>query len=382
MSFGTLALIVAIGLLGPILAMAASRAAPPVVIGEVTAGVIFGRTGTGTIHPENVTLTFLAAIGFALLMFIVGTNLPMRDRRMIAAARRALLPTAVTLAGAAVVAPLVAWLGGVHKLAMVAVLVAASSAAVALPIVQAEREEDPSGDSEMLCTLAWISIVDVITVLALPLVLSTGSVWRALAGSIVVIATAGAVGLVAARSANLDPVVRLRDASHTRNWALDLRISLLVLFTLAWIAEKFDTTVLIAGFAAGATVAALGEPRRVAQQLLGLGEGFFVPLFFVVLGSQLDLRALVHSGSDIKLLVLLTVAAVAVHVLAAIVTRLPVAHGLLASAQLGVPSAVAAIGLSSGTLRPSQAAAIIGAAALSLAVAAAGAAIMAPAPPS
>ena len=53
--------------------------------------------------------------------------------------------------------------------------------------------------------------------------------------------------------------------------------------------------------------------------------------------------------------------------------RLPVSSGLLAAAEMGVPSAVAALGLASNVLRPGQAAAIIGAAAVSLAVASIGA---------
>jgi hypothetical protein len=46
---------------------------------------------------------------------------------------------------------------------------------------------------------------------------------------------------------------------------------------------------------------------------------------------------------------------------------------LLASAQLGVPAAVVSVGLQSGILAPGQGAAIVGAAALSIGVAAVGA---------
>ncbi|MDQ1435248.1 MAG: hypothetical protein QOF59_2064, partial [Actinomycetota bacterium] len=81
-TYGTLALIVAIGLLGPILTLLPTRFAPPVVIGEIVAGVIFGRTGTRTIVATQPTLAFLADIGFALLMFIVAINLPIHDRRL------------------------------------------------------------------------------------------------------------------------------------------------------------------------------------------------------------------------------------------------------------------------------------------------------------
>src|SRR5213076_1020705 len=99
---------------------------------------------------------------------------------------------------------------------------------------------------------------------------------------------------------------------------------------------------LLAGFAAGVMVSVLGEPRRVADQLIGLGEGFFVPLFFVVLGASIDLRALVHSSDDVLLLLLLAAAASLVHITIAWLGGLSVPFGMLASAQMGVPAAVAA----------------------------------------
>jgi Kef-type K+ transport system membrane component KefB len=368
LNFGILALILAVGLLGPALTLLPSWIAPPIVIGEIAAGVIIGRTGTGTLNPTDPTLLFLADIGFALLMFIVGTHLPVREKRIYPAVRRALIATLITVALAVAVTPLVMWLGGLHRPGVIAVLVAASSAAIVLPIVQSGM-----GSNTLLCTLAWVSIVDVVTVLAVPLVLATGTVGKAVLGSVLVIVGAGIVGVIAGATSGRPSVERLRSASVFSGFALDLRVSLVVLFALAWIAERFETSVLIAGFAAGAMVAALGPPKRVADQLIGLGQGFFVPLFFVVLGASIDLRALFRSSDDIRLLVFLLVAGVAVHVLTAVFMRLPVPHGLLASAQLGVPAAVATIGIQSGELRPSQAAAIVGASVITLAVASIGA---------
>jgi Kef-type K+ transport system membrane component KefB len=360
-------LIVAVGLLGPLLALLPGRFAPPIVIGEIAAGVAIGNTGTRTLDPTQPTLVFLADIGFALLMFIVGTHIPIREKHLLAAARRGVIPTAVTILLAAALAPLVATIVSLHRPAIIAVLLATSSAAIVLPIVENHLEGD------CLVLLFWVSAIDMVTVLAIPLVLASGGVARALLGSLLVIAGAAAIGAAAWRVRGASATERLRDASQEHGFALDLRVSLLALFTLAWVAERFDTTVLIAGFAAGVMVAALGPPRRVAQQLIGLGEGFFVPLFFVVLGAQLDLRALVRSRDDMLLLALLAAAGVLAHVGGALVTRLPMAYGLLASAQLGVPSAVAAIGLSTGELRPGQASAIVGAAAVTLLVATVGA---------
>jgi Kef-type K+ transport system membrane component KefB len=222
-------------------------------------------------------------------------------------------------------------------------------------------------------TIAWVSFADIVTVLAVPFVLSTGGLVKTLGGALLVVAGSIAAGLVIHRLVRIGRVEALRDASHHLAWALDLRFSLLVLFALAWIAERFDTSALLAGFAAGVMVSLVGEPQRVADQLIGLGEGFFVPLFFVVLGARLDLRALVHSRDDLLLFALLAVGTTLVPVVTATVVRLPFSSGLLAAAEMGVPSAVASLGLSTGVLRPGQAAAIVAAAALSLGVASVGA---------
>ncbi len=40
-------------------------------------------------------------------------------------------------------------------------------------------------------------------------------------------------------------------------------------------------------------VASIGGPKRLSNEVLGIAGGFFIPLFFVVLGARLDLRGLV-----------------------------------------------------------------------------------------
>jgi Kef-type K+ transport system membrane component KefB len=366
MSFGTLALIVAIGLVGPLLTTLPTRFAPPIVIGEIAAGVVLGQTGTKTIDPTEPTLAFLASIGFALLMFIVATRLPLRHTDLRGVAVKGLWATGLTVALSIALSPLVATLTDVHRPGVIAVLLASSSAAIVLPII------GPGRSQPVLVTIAWVSFADIVTVLAVPFVLRTGSFGRTTLGALLIVSGAAVFGFVIHRLIGLSAVETLRHESHRRDWALDLRLSLLVLFTLAWIAERFDTSVLFAGFAAGVMVSLIGEPRRVADQLIGLGEGFFVPLFFVVLGAHIDLRALVHSRDDLVLFAVLSAGTTLVPVVVAALVRLPLWSGLLAAAELGVPAAIAAVGLANKALTPGQAAAVVGTAAFSLAVATVG----------
>jgi Kef-type K+ transport system membrane component KefB len=105
----------------------------------------------------------------------------------------------------------------------------------------------------------------------------------------------------------------------------------------------------------------------------GLADGFFVPLFFVVLGARLQLSALSEDPSILRLTVaLVSLNNVAVHLVAARLTRQRVPAALIATAQLGVPAAVVTLGLQDKVLTAAQGAAIIIAALASLAIAALG----------
>lgn len=91
MSFGVLAMIVAAGLAGPLLAMG-RRALVPVVVGELAAGVAIGVSGGGWLDPAEPTTAFLADVGFAMLMFAVGMHVPIRTPGIGAGLRRGRSP--------------------------------------------------------------------------------------------------------------------------------------------------------------------------------------------------------------------------------------------------------------------------------------------------
>src|SRR5260370_30992062 len=136
-----------------------------------------------------------------------------------------------------------------------------------------------------------------------------------------------------------------RKEGKRRGWAIDLRVALAVLVTLSFIGQKVGSSLLVAGFGTGLVVAAAGGPKRLSQEVRGLGQGFLVPLFFVLLGAKVELRALGHGANAVPLVFLLIACAVAVHVIACAVIRAPLAVGLLATAQIGVPAAVIPPGL-------------------------------------
>src|SRR5208283_3464984 len=103
----------------------------------------------------------------------------------------------------------------------------------------------------------------------------------------------------------------------------------------------------------------VGGPKRLSTQVRGIADGFFIPLFFVVLGAHLDLAGLVRDPSFLALAGALAALNVVIHLLAATARRLSPALGLAATAQLGVPAAVASLGLAQHLLSPVVATAIV-----------------------
>jgi Kef-type K+ transport system membrane component KefB len=254
------------------------------------------------------------------------------------------------------------------------VVLASGSAAVLVPALE---EAGLLETGTALVVAAQVAIADVASIVVVPLVLQPNRAWQALLG-IVVVTAAGSALLVALRVLHTRGWVReLRRRSKRRAWALDLRLSLLVLFALCWISVRAGVSVLIAGFAVGLIVAAIGGPKRLFRQVSGIAQGFFVPLFFVALGARIDLRALVHHGSLIELAILLVVLNIGIHTISAVATGQAIPAGLAASVQLGVPAAVAALGLQESILSAGVAAAIMVAALASIAISTAGVVILA-----
>ena len=178
MSFGILALIVLAGLAGPLLA-SGRRPLVPVVVGELLAGVVIGRSGFGWLDPSEPTVAFMGEIGFAMLMFVAGMHVPLRQPGLISGVRRGGLAAAIAalLAPAAGIA--VAELSGTDHAAIYALLLASGSAAILLP---AFEEQGLLDDPRALTVMAQVAIADIAAIVLLPLVLDPGRALRAALG--------------------------------------------------------------------------------------------------------------------------------------------------------------------------------------------------------
>ena len=369
MSLAVLAMVLAVGLVGPVLA-GSRRAGVPVAVGEIVAGVIVGRTGFGWVRPDEPVLVFLAQAGFALIMLVAGSHVPVRAPRLRPASRRG-AALAVFTGALAVPAGLgVAAVFGTGHGWLYAVLLASSSAALVLPVVQDAGLSSPA----VLVMIAHVAMADTAAIVLLPLAEQPSRAGHALLGVLAVAGAGLAVFLIVHQLRARGWQSRLHRLSRRRNLGLELREQLIIVFGLAGLAEAVGVSVMLAGFAAGLILAAQGEPRRLTRQLFAVADGFLGPVFFVWLGASLQLRDLIDHPRLLGLAGALALATVAVHAAARLLSQ-PLPLAVLAGAQLGVPVAAVTIGERSDLLRPGEGGAIITAALLGLAVTAGAAAI-------
>lgn len=353
MSFFQLSLIAAVALLGPLLAFPRNWHLP-MVLGQLLAGIAIGRTGLGLVDSSDPTFTFVADVGFALIMFVAGTHVPVRDKAIRPALGGGALRAAIAAVLAAGVGILIAFAFGTGHAPLYMVLLASSSAALVLPIVDSLQLTGP----KVLTTTAQVAVADIACIVALPLAVDPPNAPRAAMGAAAVAACSVVLFFVLRWLERSGTRGRVHDVSEERKFALELRIQLALLFALSGLAVAGHVSVMLAGFSFGLVVAAVGEPRRLAHQLFAVSDGFMGPVFFVWLGASLDLRALAVTPGMVLLGVCLGAGTLLVHGSLRLLGQ-PLPLAVLSASQLGVPVAAATIGSQLDLLERGEASALI-----------------------
>jgi Kef-type K+ transport system membrane component KefB len=315
------------------------------------------------VNADEPVLSFLASAGFALVMLVAGSHVPLRNAALRVALRRgSLLAGLVGVLSVPAGFGVAALVGTGHGL-LYAVLVASSSAALIMPVI----DEKGLNTSAAITTIVHVAIADTACIVLLPLAEDPARAGQAGLGALAVIAV-GAVWFAVARWLRARGVIdRAHKLSKRQHFGLELRMALISVFGLAGLAQLVGVSVMLAGFVIGLALAAEGEPRRLARQLFAVADGFLGPVFFVWLGASLDLRAVGSQPRMILLAALLAVASVVVHAAARLAGQ-PLSLALLAGAQLGVPVAAVTIGTRDHLLASGEGGAILAAALVSIAV--------------
>ncbi len=131
-----------------------------------------GASGFRWVDSSEPTLTFLGQIGFGLIMLVIGSHIPVRDRTVRAAVGKGALGAGLVAVVAVALGIGVAALFGNPHGGIYAVLIASSSAALVLPMLQSLGIA-PESAAQLI---AQIALADVACIVALPLVMQPSRV--------------------------------------------------------------------------------------------------------------------------------------------------------------------------------------------------------------
>jgi Kef-type K+ transport system membrane component KefB len=334
---------------------------------ELAFGVVLGPEVLG-LHATPF-ITFFADLGLGLLFFFAGYEIDLR-RVSGVPVRLGVAGWTISLAIAYTIGGLLAATGVVVSLLYTGSALATTAIGTLIPILS-----DAGVLASALGTylLAAGAVGEFGPVMLLTLFLSAQSTLHNALILIAFLAIVVSVAILVLRSSKL--TLPLFERTLEASAQLAVRWLVVLVFALAFLAYKLGLDLLLGGFAAGLiTRQLLNEHELPAfdSKLAALGFGVFVPFFFIVSGMKLDVSALFASPSGVfklfmfLLLFLVVRGTPALLLYRGILDRHDrVAFAFFSSTQLPLVVAITAVATSSGHMRPSTAASLVAAAAIS-----------------
>jgi Kef-type K+ transport system membrane component KefB/Trk K+ transport system NAD-binding subunit len=382
-SFLPLLLVVALAAGVPLVLGRFRRLRLPVVVGEILVGIAIGKSGLGLVG-EDPWLAFLSTLGFAYLMLLSGLEVNLdalraqfqtssaggRERGHFWRSPMALagLVFALTL-GAALATSLAIWrLGWVPSPWFLDLILSTTSLGIVVPVLK-ERHLLPTDYGQTLLLSA--TVADFVTMLLISLYAALYTKGFTLDLLLVLLL----IGLFLAsfrvilllRQRVAQPLVRLERWLASTTAQMPVRVAFALGMAFIALAEFLGIEVILGAFLGGAIIALLSpeEGSELRSKLDAFGYGFFIPIFFIHVGTQLDLRTLAESSNALILVPVLIVVAFVVKMLPALLYRLrydwrqTLGGGLLMSSRLSLIIAAAAIGSDLGLVSPTVNTAIV-----------------------
>lgn len=331
------------------------------MLGELLAGVLLGPSLVDILHARpfateamGTGIFLLANVGVVLLMFIAGLETDLDQMRRVGR-------VAVTAGTAGVIVPLLLGVAvalpfgfGLQKGVFMGIVLTATSVSITVQTLIELRQLD----SKEGTTLLGAAVVD--DVIALLIVSAFVAVSLSDGGGLI------SVGMVVGRmiaffvaAVALGRVFRrvLGRAERAPVSEGLLSATLVAVLVYAWGAEALGGVAAITGaYLAGVLVAQAGYRHEVEQRLRAMTYALLVPIFFISIGLQTNVRAL--AVSDIPFAILIILAAVAGKVLGcgagarlagfARKEALRIGIGMISRGEVGL--IIAALGLQTGLL--------------------------------
>jgi Kef-type K+ transport system membrane component KefB len=370
---GSLVVVLVAAALAPLIVDLPKRVRVPAVVAEITLGILVGPQVLGFAEPEGV-VEFLSDVGLAFLFFVGGMEIDFLRIRG-APARLAAGGWLLSIALAMGAAMTLQAIGFVLSAVLVGVALSTTAIGTLMPILRDAGElESPLGPYVIAAGVAGEFCPLILTALVLTGGRQPGVAFVLLLAFAVVSALTAFLAL----RARPPRFVAALHSTMTTSGQLAVRLALVVLFALVLLASEFGFDIVLGAFAAGLIVGLIPKSEEAEEfrtRLEGIGFGFVIPIFFVATGMRFDLAALFDSPTNLLRLPVFLGLFLLVRGAPALLLyrraipradRIPLA--LYSATALPIVVAVTHIGLETGHMRPENAAALVGAAMISVLV--------------
>jgi Kef-type K+ transport system membrane component KefB len=363
----TLLAIAAVSAVAPLLVALLPGPRIPQVVVLLAGGVLIGPEVLG--WAERPQIDLLANVGLGFLFLLAGYELDLhlfRERP----GRLAIAAWLVTVALAAATVGALELAGLVRAFVPVALGLTTTALGTLLPIL---RDNDMLGGRFGRYLLAAGAVGELFPIVAVALFLGASNKFVALA-SLAAVGLLAVVLSFAPRLVRGNRLERVLSEGEGSTAQITIRLTVLLLLLLLVTAQEFGLDVVLGAFLAGMVLRrwSPGDVEALEQKLDAIGYGFFIPLFFVSSGMGLDIRSIAEAPLRLATFFVLLLAVRGVPALFLYRRDLPPAQRvqmmLLTATALPMLVALAEIGLRNGTMLRENAAALVGAGALSVLV--------------
>ncbi len=333
-------------------------------------GILFGPQVLGWVTVDD-SIQLLSELGLGMLFFLAGMELEERAVRG-QSGRLAATGWFVSLGVAALAAIVMTATGKIHDTLGVAIALTSTALGTLLPILRDRGELNTRFGTFFMGAGAWGEFGPII---AISVLLGTKSSFIAILSLIVFGVLALIVAVLPARLSG-DRIREILERGHHTSSQTALRFTMLLMILLLSLAGYFGLDVVLGAFIAGVIFRRFSPPSEesvLQVRIEAIGFGFFIPLFFVVSGANLDIDSIVANPVPlirffIYILIARGVTQYFLYRRAIPERRERARFALLVATGLPMIVAVTTIEVDAGVMIPANAAALVGAGALTVLV--------------
>ena len=276
----------------------------PVVVAEILMGIIVGKSLLHWVERTEM-LDILSTLGFIFLMFLSGLEIDFKTFKSKPGAKKGKAPNPLILTlsiflgilllsiGAAYIFK---WAGLVDDVLLMVIIISTISLGVVVPTLK-EMNLMQTSIGQIILLVAVIADLATIILLTLYGTLHAegdSPVW--LIGILVVFTALFYV--MGNRLKKLEFLHKLM-AGTTQ---IGIRAVFALILLLVALAESVGAENILGAFLAGCVVSLLGPDKDMVDKLDSFGYGFFIPIFFIMVGVDLDIPSLFKDPSKLILI--------------------------------------------------------------------------------